>query len=178
MNRTLRLVLIAAAMTAFLAGMVGDHAARRASGTEVILDLEPVDPRDLLAGYYVIVSTPLHLLTPAELAGDRAFSRGDDIYVLIEAGSDGAWQAVSLHRQRPEAGVFVHGKVQYASGEMIRADYNLERFYADEATAQALELRRRTSVDSMRLIVSVGSDGRAIIRGLEIDGERRIAPLF
>lgn len=178
MSRTLRLVLIALAMTAFLVGMVADHANRRASGTDVILDLEPIDPRDLLAGYYVIVSTPLHQLETADLDGDSEFSTGEDIYVSIESRGDGAWQAVSLHRDRPGTGVFIHGKVQYAFEETIRAEYNLERFYADEATARALELRRRDDIGSMRLIVSVGSDGRAIIRGLEINGERRIAPLF
>lgn len=178
MNRTIRLTLVAAAMTAFLIGMVFDHATRRASGTEVILDLEPVDPRDLLAGYYVIVSTPLHLLEPDSLGGDDSFATGDDIYALVEEDEEGVWQAVSIHRERPEAGVFLHGKVQHGSETMIRADYNLERFYADEETAQALELRRRENIDSMRLIVSVGPDGRAIIRGLEIDGQRRTVPLF
>lgn len=178
MNRTLRLVLIAATMTAFLIGMIVDHAVRRASGTEVILDLEPVDPRDLLAGYYVIVSTPLHLLEPDSVGGDDAFNPGDDLYVLVEEGEDGSWRALSIHRERPEAGVFLHGKVQHESETMIRADYNLERYYADEETAQALELRRRDDVGSMRLIVSVGPDGRALIRGLEIDGDRHIAPLF
>lgn len=178
MNRTIRLVLITAAMTAFLIGMVVDHAVRRASGTEVILDLEPVDPRDLLAGYYVIVSTPLHTLEPDSLAGDDAFAAGDDLYAIIEEDEDGSWRAVSIHLSRPEAGVFLHGKVQYASETMIRANYNLERYYADEETAQALELRRRDDIESMRLIVSVGPDGRALIRGIEIDGERHIEPLF
>jgi len=178
MNRTLRLFLIVAAMTAFLIGMVVDHATRRASGTEIILDLEPVDPRDLLAGYYVIVSTPLHLLTPDSLGGTDTFGRGDDLYAVVEESWDGVWHAVSIHRERPETGVFIHGKVQYATETVIRADYNLERYYADEEMAQAIELRRRENIDSMRLIVSVGSDGRAIIRGLEINGERRIVPLF
>lgn len=178
MNRTIRLTLVAAAMTAFLIGMVFDHATRRASGTEVILDLEPVDPRDLLAGYYVIVSTPLHLLEPDSLGGDDSFATGDDIYALVEEDEEGVWQAVSIHHERPEAGVFLYGKVQHGSETMIRAGYNIERFYADEETAQALELRRRENIDSMRLIVSVGPDGRAIIRGLEIDGQRRTVPLF
>ena len=172
MSRFVRLILIAAAMTVFLIGMIVDHNVRRTTGTEILLDLEPVDPRDLLAGYYVIISTPLHSIDPEQVGGEADFERSADVYVVVEPDGGGSWQPVSIHSERPEAGVFVHGKVQWVSPNTIRAHFNLERYYADADTAQALEIRRQAGPDSLRLIVSVGSDGRAIIRGLEIDGER------
>ena len=178
MNVFVRMVIVAAAMSAFLVAMIADHQARRSGGTEVILALEPVDPRDLLAGYYVIISTPVHRIRLDSVDGETGFAIHDDVYVTLAPGDDGNWQPVAVHTSRPAEGVFLHGKVQTASAERITADFNIERFYADEATAQALEQRRQTDRDSLRLIVSVGDDGRAIIRGLEIDGERRIAPLF
>jgi len=178
MSRTMRLISIAAVMTMFLIGMVIDHAVRRTSGTEVILDLQPVDPRDLLAGYYIVVSTPLHRLSLEELAGGDVFAVSDDIYVVVAESENGSWQPISIHRSRPDDGLYIHGKVQRATETDIRAEYNLERFYADEDTAQALEQRRREDGSSMRLILSVGADGRALIRGIEIDGERQIVELF
>jgi len=178
MSRTMRLISIAAVMTLFLIGMVVDHAVRRTSGTEVILDLQPVDPRDLLAGYYIVVSTPLHRLSVEELAGDDTFDVSDDIYVIVEEVENGSWQPISIHRSRPDGGLYIHGKVQRATETDIRAEYNLERFYADQDTALALDQRRREDGSSMRLILSVGADGRALIHGIEIDGERQIVELF
>jgi len=178
MTRTIRLILIAAAMTVFFVGMVVDHTVRRATGTEVMLDLEPVDPRDLLAGYYIILSTPLHRIEIESVSGDDEFQPGNDIFVVIEADELGNFQPTAIYGAAPEAGLFIRGKVQRAHGTFVRAIYNLERFYADEETAQELETRRRENTDRLRLIVSVGSDGRALIRGLEIDEERQIDDLF
>ncbi len=174
MTRMLRLILAAAAMTLFLVAMITDHQVRRQAGTEVLLDLEPVDPRDLLAGYYVIISTPLHNIDPSDIDGDNDFDPGDDVFVVLEPSADQNWQAVSIHQARPQEGLYVHGKVRYAHDTTLRARFNIERYYADEDTAQALEARRRANRSSMRLIISVGDDGRALIRGLEIDGERHL----
>ncbi|WP_420433117.1 GDYXXLXY domain-containing protein [Hyphobacterium sp.] len=178
MSVMMRLIAIAAAMSAFLIVIIGDHQVRRMSGTEVILDLEPVDPRDLLAGYYVIISTPVHRIRYEAVGGDTDFALHDDVFVAVAANPNGSWAPVSIHRERPVAGVFLRGKVQSVGGDALNADFNIERYYANEATAQALEARRREDRDSLRLIVSVGADGRALIRGLEIDGEREIAPLL
>lgn len=174
MTRMVRLLLVAAAMTFFLVAMIADHQFRRHSGTEVLLDLEPVDPRDLLAGYYVIITTPLHNLDPSDIEGDNTFGPGDDVFVVIEPSANQSWQAASIHRDRPQEGLYIHGKVRFARDTMMRAQFNIERYYADEATAQALEDRRRANLSSMRLVIAVGNDGRALIRGLEIDGERHL----
>lgn len=178
MTMLLRLTLIAAAMSAFLIFMVVDHHWRRSAGTEIILDLEPIDPRDILAGYYVIIRTPLHQLDPGALGGSDTFEAGDDIFVVIDGSEADGWRPLSIHPQRPGAGQYIYGKVERAWAEGIRIRYNLERYYADEETAQALERRQLDNRDSMRLIVSLGDDGRALIRGLEIDGERHIDDLF
>ncbi|GJL97306.1 MAG: hypothetical protein DHS20C06_11230 [Hyphobacterium sp.] len=174
MNRTLRLIIVVASMSVFLVSMIVDHQIRRQSGTEVILDLEPVDPRDLLAGYYVIIQTPLHILDANALAGDDEFRPGNDIFVVLEPGADGDWHPTSIYHARPDDGIFIHGKVRRSWDETIFAHFNLERYYAHEETAQILEHRRRGNRDRLRWIVSVESDGRAIIRGLEINGERQI----
>ena len=50
--------------------------------------------------------------------------------------------------------------------------YNLEAYYAEADQARELDTMRNE--DRLRLIVSLAPDGRAVIKGLEIDGERRI----
>ena len=63
--------------------MVLNHANARAGGTEIRLEMEPVDPRDLLLGHYVELVTPLQRLDTSEFgdAGGHVFQRGDRIWV-------------------------------------------------------------------------------------------------
>jgi hypothetical protein len=91
MNIMVRLLLILAAMIAFLTTMVVTHAHHRAHGREVVLAMEPVDPRDLLLGYYSIIRTDAHTLDMAELEGAKTgWEVGDRIFVTLEDGDDGA----------------------------------------------------------------------------------------
>ncbi|WP_158272097.1 GDYXXLXY domain-containing protein [Marinicauda salina] len=209
MNRTARLLAIAAAMTAILAGLVGHHAWRREHGAEIRLAMEPVDPRDILLGHYVAIRTPIHRLDTRDLDGPaEGWRRGEAVFVALRRDEDDAWSPVAIARTRAAAGandrVVIRGRVERVSealdfaeveetrpeGEVatrrepvegsarpaLSVRYNLERYFAPEDAALALEDMRRE--DRLRLIVSVGEDGGAIIKGLEIDGEARYETLF
>jgi hypothetical protein len=204
MNIMVRLLLILAAMIAFLTTMVVTHAHHRAHGREVVLAMEPVDPRDLLLGYYSIIRTDAHTLDMAELEGAKTgWEVGDRIFVTLEDGDDGAAFPVAVSPQQPASGVFLQGRVRSVSTQtdwedveeaaldpedenwsplrepvpgterdVLGAVYNLEAYYAEAEQAQELDTMRNQ--DRLRLIVSLAPDGRAVIKGLEIDGERRI----
>lgn len=203
MSVTIRLALIAAAMTAFLGFLVISHAAARASGTEVVLDVRGYDPRDIFLGHFSLITTDLQQLDAAELDGEDDFEAGDPLYVVLAPGSDGLWQPVSLHSQRPDAGPFIHGVVRSSyrvdsqltdpgTGEdlelgsdnriWIRANFNIERYYASRELAQQLDDSLRTldadGGNGVRLILSLPPDGDAIIKGFEIEGLRRIDRLW
>lgn len=183
MSLTLRLLGIAVLMSLFLIGMVVTHASARAGGTEVRLSMEPVDPRDLLLGHYVVLQTPLHRLSLSEIGGDteHGWRPGERIWVALTE-SEGVFNPVSIHRRQPD-GISIQGRVLHSApgwtmdaGTVLTVRYNLERYFASPEDALALEQLRNES--RLRLIVSVGSDGSAIIRGLEIDGEDHIDRLF
>lgn len=212
MTRPIRLIVLAALMTGFLAGMVAMHAQARRSGTEIRLAMEPVDPRDILLGHYVQLMTPLHRLDTRDFDVDsEGWEAGDSVYVRIEPDQNGAWQPVAIHRGdaypalTSSAAVLVHGQVRHAyttrdfsDREVVPQDggepytvpepvegsehtilsvvYNIERYYADQESALALE--RMRNEDRLRLIVSVGEDGSTVIKGLEIDGETHYDSLF
>ncbi|MGJ3232607.1 MAG: GDYXXLXY domain-containing protein [Oceanicaulis sp.] len=199
----LRLLAVAALMSAVLAGLVVHHAQRRAGGAEIYLDMAPVDPRDLLLGHYVILETPLHRLDTATLDGPQTgWARGDAVYVALEPGETGSMQPVGAFHE-PPAAPFIQGRVEHVFTEQdyeepvpledgspgfsyepipgterdqLRVRYNLERYYAPRDQALALEAMRNE--DRLRLIASVGPDGSAVIKGLEIDGEARYDRLF
>lgn len=208
MSITLRLLIILAAMLAFLTAMVVRHADLRANGREVVLPMEPLDPRDLLLGYYSIIRTNAHQLDMAELEGPKTgWSIGDRAFVLLTEEEDGGWRPISVSARRPEDGVFLQGRIRWANTrsdwrdvavpeaeqdpdaqqvssvprrepvpgterQVLNMAYNLEAYYAEAEQARELDTMRNE--DRLRLIVSLAPDGRAVIKGLEIDGERRI----
>lgn len=183
MNLMIRLLVIAAAMTALLVFMVISQALARAGGAEIRLTMEPVDPRDLLLGHYVELVTPLQRLETAEMHGgpEHIFRKGDQIWVGIETGTDGSSRPVSVHSSRP-GGPFITGRIRHASsvddepGQWLTVHYNIERYFASPEAA--LELESYRDDRRLRLIVSLSNNGTAVIRGLEIDSEDHIDRLF
>ncbi len=208
MTLALRLQLIALAMIAVLAGLVGVHAVQRATGTELVIAMEPVDPRDILLGHYVVIRTPVHTLDlsafPGAPDGEDAWGEGDEVFVAMAEGEDGLWRPERvakradaldppLLRGRIENAHRLYDYTEWEPGEAgqpgrgperiegtgrteLQVKYNLERYYADPETAKALEDMRREN--RLALIVSVGEDGGAVIKGLVVDGEPRYDTLF
>lgn len=185
---SVRTLLILVAMTLFLGAMTGLQLNARSSGTEVLLAARPIDPRDLFRGYYVRIGLDISELDAAELDGADDFAPGDRIFVTIEADADGVWLPVSLARNRPAEGVAVQGRVTSVReagewdreedrfGPFISARYNLESYFADEAEAKRLETKLREG--AFRVIAAVGPDGSAVIKGVEVDGEKVYDRLF
>lgn len=202
MSVTIRLALIAAAMTAFLGYLVISHATARANGTEIVLNVRGYDPRDIFLGHFSLITTELQQLDAAMLEGEDEFESGDALYVVLTQNSDGVWQPVSLHRARPDTGLFIHGIVRSSyqvetewtdpqTGETldqpeeriwVYSAFNIERYYASRDMAQQFDQHLRELNEDgetgVRLILSVPANGDAIIKGFEIDGERRIDRLW
>ncbi len=204
MKILIRLTLILAAMIAFLTAMIVTHAQHRANGREVVLNIEPFDPRDLLLGYYSRIRTDAHALDTSDLDGPRTgWAQGDRAFVRLEPQDDGSWQPVSVLREHPGDGVYLQGRIRSAStrydwqdAQGRRSDryeagaepvpgsehqrlflaYNLEAYYAEADAARELDELREDN--QLRLIVALSEDGRAVIKGLEINGERRVDSLF
>lgn len=183
MRLMIRLLLIAAAMSGLLTFMVINQANARAGGGEIRLDMEPVDPRDLLLGHYVELVTPLQRLDTSQLSDTALaeFRQGDRIWVGLAQDGNGSSQPVSVHSSAPDM-PFVQGRVRHAStagegtGQLLTVHYNIERYFASPEAA--LELESLRNERRLRLIVSVSESGSAVIRGLEIDGEDHIDRLF
>ncbi|MEQ8435020.1 MAG: GDYXXLXY domain-containing protein [Oceanicaulis sp.] len=203
MRLLLRLLAVALVMSVILAGLVARHAWLRSSGQEIYLEMEPVDPRDVLLGHYVQLRTGLHELDTAELDGSESgWARGDVVYVALSETGTGAMAPAGVSRQ-PPAWPFIQGRVHSVRTEpdftepepvegealswrsepipgterdILQVRYNLERYYAPSEQALALEAMR--TQDRLRLIVSLAQDGSAVIKGLEIDGEPQYDTLF
>ena len=170
-------ILVAGLQTLILGYIIQSRASILASGTEVLLKTAPVDPRDFLRGDYVVLnydisSVPVSTVTcgiPAE-AGEQT------LWVRLKRQPDGFWGIVeSSFAKLPAASdtVVLRSLPFYSygpgSGETIRVEYGIERYYVPEGEGKPLEEARNEGVVS--IAASVSSSGAAQIRSLVVDGK-------
>lgn len=183
-NRRSMLVLLAALVAAvqigFLFSMIAGRAAILRSGTEIVLEVRPIDPRDLLRGDYVVLgynitSVPVSLFPEPPSGEERR--REKTVFVRLAPGEDGIWQAIAARYDEPPAARPGEGEVDIrgttraswsVDGEAIDVDYGIERFYVPEGEGRAIE--QGLGERAFRMTVAVGGDGAAQIKSFH-DGD-------
>lgn len=174
----------------FLGWVVAGRAAILRSGTEVLLKIEPVDPRDLLRGNYValqydISTIPFEIVTNVP-AGASKIEAGP-VFVRLRKEADGYWRAASATFDAPpstpptpdEADIKGHVSDSwiYPEGMQIHPDYGIGRFYLPEGEGMTIQNDLRVRPFGMR--VAIGKDGTAQIKAL-VDGDTTLfeEPLY
>ena len=182
-------VAVAVVQIGFLVSMIAGRAAILRSGQEVVLEVLPVDPRDLLRGDYVTLDYNISRIPAAifpEPPSAADLSSGRTVFVRLRAGEDGVWKPVAARFDRkpePEPGdgeVDIRGSsrpVSYREAVTLDIRYGIERFYVPEGEGKAIEsdLRQR----SFRMKVAVARDGSAQIKSFH-DGDAMLyaEPLY
>jgi uncharacterized membrane-anchored protein len=167
-----------------LAAIIHERMQLLNNGREIVLQVEPVDPRDFFRGDYVILSyldlTQL-ILPPGHEAADA--KAGDTIYVALAVGVDGRATAKSVHRTfataRAASPMVLRGKVDWAFGRngdredehiAVRTRYGIEAYFVPQGEGRALEHARNAR--KLEVLIAVCDDGEAAIKGLILDGKR------
>lgn len=175
-----RILLAAGLCVAGLIGLVVREGLARAGGQEVRLAMEAVDPRSLLHGHYVLLNLTQRLepgapCPPGEQANEWLALRRDGAAHVL-AGAGGSTDAALRHGPIPLRGSFTCMTGEGERPGWVQIDIGVERFHINQDDALAIEriLREQQPDEETRAfaIVSVGRDGRARLKGLEIDGER------
>ena len=84
--------------------MVADRQALLRTGREIVLQVQPVDPRDLFRGDYVILGygiSPVSLSDQANGAPLDQIKRGEPVYVTFQADAAGGWTVKRLSPSYP-----------------------------------------------------------------------------
>ncbi|MCS3763447.1 GDYXXLXY domain-containing protein [Bradyrhizobium centrosematis] len=159
--------------------MVVDRVQILREGTEVTLQTQPVDPRDLLRGDYVVLRYDISQVAAGALAGKPAESRNPAVFVKLAPNAEGVYAAVSAHAEpvpvtAPE--VLIRGRVSYSCGSNIRTfcdkltiKYGLESYFVPEGEGGKLEQARNQQ--KLRIVAAVLPSGRAAIKRLLLDGQ-------
>src|SRR5688572_22690475 len=174
--------LVALAELGFLSWVIAGRAAILREGQEVVLKVEPIDPRDLLRGDYVRLGYEIGQV-PVELAenapqGEFVTDEGP-VFVRLGRDADGVWRARAVSLMRPSATPPAPGEVDIrghlAGGRTAGPDtdltvqYGIDRYYVPEGEGRAIEADMRER--SFAVVVAVGSDGTPLIKAL-MDGDK------
>jgi len=186
MKSSTRLLIIVVIQTLVLAGMIAKRQWTLATGTPVVLETQPIDPRSLFRGDYVTFNYAISRLRLDQLAGDKEFRRHDTVYVVLTPGEP-YWQPVAVYRAMPQltaAQVALKGEVTYTFDQWWNRDtnkseplknisvrYGIEDYFVPEGEGRKLERQRQG--EKVSLQVAVDRYGNGAIQALLINGVER-----
>ena len=198
----LRIGAVALLLVLALVGLLVREDRARAAGQEVRLAMEAVDPRSLLSGHYAALQLVERLDDGAPCPPDLEARYGhDDSWVALTPTAENTHRVTGGGATRDAAlrhgPVVVRGQADCRQAFLapprepgdegppaderpqetfITLDIGVDRFYADQSEAEALEAALRRQGDAAAppafAIVSVGQDGRGRLKGVEVGGTR------
>lgn len=160
----LMVVLTLFVLSAMLGSMVWSRVSLLQNGTEIVLKTAPLDPRDLLRGYFVRLNYDISRISVAQLDAPDAFyefqdrlKRNSRIYVKLQRQADGFWTPQSLHPAFPKERdqsepltdiAYIRGRLRYDScNQKLRSKqkchvsirYGIEKFFGSKESSKKLE---------------------------------------
>jgi len=181
-----RLALLLALQLAALVWMIADRALVLRNGTEILLKVEPVDPRDFFRGDYVTLGYAISsLLVPAD-APAAALESGQHVFVRVRPGEDGAAEVLDVAPEKPAGdGLVLRGTVlgrfetrRATDGEddgcadrcvRLRVRYGIEQYFVPQGEGRAIE--RITGDGRVGIVAAVAPSGEMAIKRLLVDGD-------
>jgi hypothetical protein len=180
-GKPLYVLIVAGVCVLGLIGLVVRETQARANGTEVLFAMQPVDPRALLAGHYVMIDLQERLpdgaACPVNDGGDWVgLSAIDGVHHVVGAGAA---------RETTPGDIAVRGSFEcfevFVSDDAptqnaMRLRLGVDRFYVNQTDAERIERvmfdQRADGEARAFAILSIGTDGRASVKGVQVDGQR------
>ena len=141
------------------------------TGETILLKTQPIDPRDMFRGDYVILNYEISNLD-TDMFQNVEIEEGNTVYVQLQKEGD-YWTAANVHEQNPST-LSLRGKIMRIRPGGIEVKYGIESFFVPEGEGK--ELERYRNAGNLDVEISVDSFGNGIINNLYIDEEVWIAP--
>jgi len=165
-----KLILVAAVQLAILLSIIGFKQYTVWTSETVLLKVQPVDPRDLIRGDFIAVQYDISRIDTDDVAGDR-YADGK-VYVELERGDDGYWNAVAIHDDREhsfDGTVLIEGHTQRRSSSgILLIEYGIEEIFIPEGSGADLPFGPDHTV---AVEVKVDRFGNAVPRRFFVNGE-------
>jgi uncharacterized membrane-anchored protein len=177
-----KLLIIVGIQFLVLLSVIGFKQYTTWTGEIVLLKTTPIDPRDLLRGDFVAVEYQISTIDLDKVAQDDAYGGpyGGTVYVELQRGDDGYWDAVAVHGGRGHAfagTVLLRGDIEryYGSDEgrlpsdnTIRIHYGIEQIFVPEGSGGDLPSGREHVI---AVELKVDRFGNAVPRRFFVDGQ-------
>jgi uncharacterized membrane-anchored protein len=166
-------ILVLALQTAWLLGMVIMQEYGFAHGKAILLETQPVDPRDLLSGDYLMLrykisDVPTNLFSPPV---KKDLPDGTKIFVALASGTNEFYEITRASTNAlvsvSNTEVVLSGKSTYAwwnATNSIHVEYGIERYYVAEGTGNPP--RGKLTARAV-----VPASGRAKLQQVFLDGK-------
>jgi len=151
-----------------LIGFVGYKEYTLRTGTIVVLQTIPVDPRDLFRGDYVKLRYKISSIDLTSLGQlDHKFKVGDATYVELEI-KDKYAIVTNVFAQPIKDKLFLKGEVRSVAANNLTVEYGIESYFVPENQGKMIESQIGKDVC---VRVAIDSFGNAVIKELLIDGK-------
>lgn len=139
------------------------------TGRTIELAVEPVDPYNIMKGYFVTLN--YRICRPDRISSHTPrLDVGQTVYTVVEEGADGLWLPVSIQTSPPwglsDRRIFLQGRNIGWRG----ISYGIEEYSIPEAKRGEVDQALRKHVDKARVRVKVDADGNAALESLIING--------
>jgi uncharacterized membrane-anchored protein len=187
-------ILVCLLQTGAIAALIVNRAMLLTHGREIVLNVTPVDPRDLLRGDFVRLNYSVSQISTSLVRASGRQDMDKSIFVTLERQGqpeDGRWVPVAASPEPPAAPeaenrIVLHGTMDWPWSSLapdgayqvvsVHVKYGIESYFVPENTGGDLELATRT--EAVKAVISVDRDGNAAIKGLIVNGTRHDETLF
>lgn len=168
-------IVIVLLQLGFLGLMIFDREQLKNNGTLIRLKCEPVDPRSLISGDYVILSYEISNFERDEVEnlvkGPNDFDRGKLVWVALEKDAESEfWKpsAIANDREHLKGETLVlRGRTRGNWGSRLNVAYGLEQYFVPQYQGKDIENNlAETSVE-----VAVDDSGQSAVIRLFLEGE-------
>ena len=149
-----------------IGGFIGYKEYTIRTGTEVLLKMAPVDPRDLFRGDYMILNYDISRLDSIPSA-PTGLKQHDKVFVALTAGADAVVTATGAFTTPPQTGLYIAGEID----EWSRVTYGIESYFIPENTGYDLGNKIRNSQGTAFVKVSIDKSGRSVVRAIVVGGQ-------
>ena len=186
MNIALRTMLVLVILSVLLVAIIARQQYTLNTGVPILLETQPIDPRSLFRGDYVVLNYAIDSLDLDELAGEDVFRPNQAVYVVLEQAGT-YWKPVAVHGGRTPAmpsQVVIRGRVTSVGShrwnaetgrseqlDTIAVDYGIGSYFVPEGEGR--ELERPSADNRVDLRVVVDRFGKAAIKAVLVNGEVR-----
>lgn len=175
----LRLFVAGFLLSAGLVAAAVMHISAVASGSEVVIPAQAFDPRAFLTGHYAQLRYAISQAEAPTLAGIAPKPGWQPVWVAI-APSENDWKAVSVTANKPaaapEGGRLLRAEARVRAGSPADLRYGIERIYAQQSEAEAIDRAVRVIGEGadarLKVVASLGGDGRLRVKGIIMGGQR------